>query len=56
MNGNEIADELQDAYCEGEKLTQVANFIRQQQAELEALKERNTFLEFFYRTVKAQQK
>jgi hypothetical protein len=27
-----------------------------QKAEIEVLKERNTFLEFFYRTVKAQEK
>jgi hypothetical protein len=56
MNANELADELQDAYCEGEKLTQVANFIRQQQAELDSLKERNLFLESIYRIIKVQEK
>ena len=45
MNANEIANELQDTYCEGEKLTQVANFIRQQQAEIEKLKEENAELQ-----------
>jgi hypothetical protein len=56
MNANEIANELQDTHYESEKLTQVANFIRQQQAELDALKERNRFLESIYRTVKAKDK
>jgi len=37
MNANELADDLQDAYCEGEKLTEVADFIRKQQEQIDKL-------------------
>lgn len=61
MNANELADALDKA---AEYLTmigdadfkQAATMLRQQQAELDVLKERNRFLESFYRTVKAQEK
>jgi len=51
MNANEIIDELN-----GRLDHKAANMIRNLQAEVEALKERNKFLESFYRTVMAQQK
>ena len=33
-----MANEIEDAYCEGKKLTDVANMLRQLQAKNEALK------------------
>jgi hypothetical protein len=65
MNANELADKLEDAldtdsWCQecGLETTepvgrQAATMLRQQQDELDALKERNRFLESFYRAVKA---
>jgi len=61
MNANEIADELENIHWmqddgKVKPFQHYADFVRQQQVEIETLKERNTFLEFFYRTVKAQEK
>ena len=42
MNAYELADEIQDAYCEGRKLTDVANMLRQLQAENETLNRKLT--------------
>jgi cell division protein FtsB len=54
MNANELADMAENACCAYQK--EIATMLRQQQAELDVLKERNRFLESFYRTVKAQEK
>ena len=65
MNANELADELDSFLKEEEQLPwgtkhvyldQASTMLRQQQAEIDALKERNRFLESFYRTVKALEK
>ena len=63
MNANELADMLAKSsirkVSQGEVVVdmfEIADMLRQQQAEIEALKERNRFLESFYRTVKAQSK
>ena len=61
MNANELADYLDNnveamLFTEQPYLDQAATMLRQQQAELDALQERNRFLESFYRTVKAQSK
>ena len=60
MNANELADKLMSSltmeYDCDDYMEQAATMLRQQQAEIEALKERNQFLESFYRTVKAQSK
>jgi hypothetical protein len=60
MNANELADKLMSSltmeYDCDEYMEQAATILRQQQDELDALKERNQFLESFYRTVKAQSK
>jgi hypothetical protein len=69
MNANEIADKLLKnnlvswGKCTPEEHDtsvwtndQAATMLRQQQDELDALKERNRFLESFYRTVKARSK
>ena len=61
---NELADEVEmwgkDLLAlnmkGGVPVIEGARMIRQQQIEIEALKERNLFLESFYRTVKAQAK
>jgi hypothetical protein len=62
MNSLELAIELDAASSEMEYnhvvsdwklLSDAAAMLRQQQAELDALKEINRFLESFYRTVKA---
>jgi hypothetical protein len=47
MTANELAEYIQDA------MPEAATMLRQQQAELDAMKERNQFLESFYRAVKA---
>jgi len=53
MNANELADKLEQGHWEGGTREQAATMLRQQQDELDALKERSQFLECFYRTVKA---
>jgi hypothetical protein len=55
MNANELADLLDfDAKTLNWKaFADAATMLRQQQAEIEVLKERNQFLESFYRAVKA---
>jgi hypothetical protein len=56
----EIAVMLRQQQEQIDKLTAIVALremnIKQQQAELDVLKERNRFLESFYRTVKAQEK
>ena len=55
MNANEMAD-LMILFDSGriyEHAEEIATMLRQQQTEIEALKERNRFLESFYRAVKA---
>lgn len=60
MNANELADELYDLDVQASQQSlndwgeQAATMLRQQQAEIEALKERNKELESFYRNVKAR--
>ena len=57
MNANELANELHLISSQKKDLLDKSvTMLRQQQAEIEALKERNRFLESFYRTVKAQEK
>ena len=66
MSANELADKLEKPMLDNPEcpnfsrtrtfMEQVVAMLRQQQAEIEALKERNRFLESFYRTVKAQSK
>jgi hypothetical protein len=41
MNAYQIADDIQDAYCEGEKLTYVANMLRQQADRIAELEKQN---------------
>jgi PIN domain nuclease of toxin-antitoxin system len=57
---NEAATMLRQQQEQIDKLTAIVALremnIKQQQAELDVLKERNRFLESFYRTVKAQEK
>jgi hypothetical protein len=63
MNANEIADKLEKPMVDNPDcpnfsrtrgfMQQVVSILRQQQDELDALKERNKFLESFYRAVKA---
>jgi hypothetical protein len=60
MNAQKLADELEKApnlwfkdKIAGEWIIATLN---QQQSELNTLKERNLFLEFFYKTVKVQDK
>ena len=60
MNANELADAL-DWVCENHLVgigdadfKATATMLRQQQSEIEALKERNKELESFYRNVKAR--
>ena len=40
MNAYELADEIEDSYCEGKKLTDVANILRQQAQQIETLTDR----------------
>jgi hypothetical protein len=56
MNANELADFVEISKPDDKTHQTIATMLRQQQAEIEALKERNRFLESFYRTVKAQSK
>ena len=57
MNALELADEL-DQILETIGLTdnRIPTTLREQQAQIDALKERNKFLESFYNTVKAGSK
>ena len=59
MNANELADKLMSSltleYDCDEYMEQAATMLRQQQAEIEALKARNKELESFYRNVKARE-
>lgn len=52
MNANELADLIEAGYEDVER-EELVTMLRQQQAELDALKERNRFLESFYNSVKA---
>jgi hypothetical protein len=57
MNANELANELHLISSQKKDLLDKSvTMLRQQQAEIKALKEKNRFLESFYRTVKAQEK
>jgi hypothetical protein len=60
MNAQKLADELEKAptlwFKDDIAGKWIIEKLRQQQAELDVLKERNRFLESFYRTVKAQEK
>ena len=53
MNALELADLIECACCAYQK--EAGAMLRKQQAEIEALKERNKELESFYRTVKARE-
>jgi hypothetical protein len=59
LNSNELAEKLLDCLGAEERWeirSKSASMLRHQQIEIETLKERNLFLESFYRTVKAQAK
>jgi cell division protein FtsB len=57
MNADKLATELHLISSQKKDLLDKSvAMLRQQQAELDVLKERNRFLESFYRTVKAQEK
>ena len=62
MNANELADEVEMWGRDllslnmkgGVPVIEGAKMLRQQQAELDTLKERNLFLEAIYKTIKAR--
>jgi hypothetical protein len=60
MNANELADKLMSSltmeYDCDKYMEQAAIMLRQQKAEIDALKERNLFLESIYRTIKVREK
>ena len=58
MNANELADELEEFSGNGafKYYLEIAAMLRQQQAEIKAMKERNLFLESIYRTIKVREK
>jgi len=58
MNANELADELEEFSGDGafKYYLEIATMLRQQQAEIDALKERNLFLESIYRIIKVREK